>query len=51
MQVDKKTQGGELRFIVLSKIGVARFKTVPSDALLQVLALAEAGTDSVTASV
>ncbi|MBP6019430.1 MAG: 3-dehydroquinate synthase [Burkholderiaceae bacterium] len=50
MQVDKKTQGGELRFIVLPEIGVARFKPVPTAALLQVLALAEAGSASATAS-
>lgn len=37
MQVDKKTEGGQLRFIVLPSIGVARFKAVPMDDLQHVL--------------
>jgi 3-dehydroquinate synthase len=37
MQVDKKTEGGRLRFIVLSEIGRARFVAVPLDAVRQVL--------------
>lgn len=40
MQVDKKTEGGQLRFIVLPSIGVASFKAVPTKDLHQVLDLA-----------
>lgn len=44
MQVDKKTQGGQLRFIVLPEIGVAHFKGVPPAALRQVLEQATGAT-------
>lgn len=37
MQVDKKTEGGRLRFIVLSAIGQAQFLAVPLPAVRQVL--------------
>lgn len=37
MQVDKKTEGGELRFVVLPSIGTAQLKAVPMPALKQVL--------------
>lgn len=38
MQVDKKTQGGNLRFILLDRIGSAQIQGVPADALEAVLA-------------
>lgn len=38
MQVDKKTEGGTLRFILLPEIGRACFEPAPLDALKQVLA-------------
>ncbi|MGB6103402.1 MAG: 3-dehydroquinate synthase [Pusillimonas sp.] len=37
MQVDKKTEGGQLRFVLLPEIGRAQFEGVPSEALRQVL--------------
>jgi len=37
---DKKTQGGELRFVLLSEIGKAESRAVPDTALRQVLAQA-----------
>jgi len=37
MQVDKKTEGGRLRFIVLSAIGQAKFLPVPLESVRQVL--------------
>jgi 3-dehydroquinate synthase len=37
MQVDKKTEGGRLRFIVLSAIGQAKFLPIPLEAVRQVL--------------
>lgn len=37
MQVDKKTEGGQLRFVLIPEIGQARFEGVPDQALLQVL--------------
>lgn len=37
MQVDKKTEGGTLRFILLPEIGKAVFQAAPLDALRQVL--------------
>lgn len=42
MQVDKKTEGGQLRFVLLPALGEARVQGVPDDALRQVLALAAA---------
>lgn len=38
MQVDKKTEGGQLRFVLLPRIGQAVFQATPMDALLRVLA-------------
>jgi 3-dehydroquinate synthase len=37
MQVDKKTEGGRLRFIVLSAIGQAKFLPIPLEEVRQVL--------------
>lgn len=37
MQVDKKTEGGQLRFVLLSAIGQALCESVPAQALEQVL--------------
>jgi len=37
MQVDKKTEGGRLRFVLLPEIGRASFVPAPMDALRQVL--------------
>jgi 3-dehydroquinate synthase len=37
MQVDKKTEGGRLRFIVLSAIGQAKFLPIPLESVRQVL--------------
>src|SRR5690606_6328900 len=41
MQVDKKAEGGQMRFVVLTALGAARSQPVDADALAQVLALAE----------
>jgi 3-dehydroquinate synthase len=37
MQVDKKTEGGTLRFILLPEIGTAHFEAAPLEALKQIL--------------
>ncbi|MGP1613459.1 MAG: 3-dehydroquinate synthase, partial [Pollutimonas bauzanensis] len=37
MQVDKKTEGGQLRFVLLPEIGQARFEAAPLEALRRVL--------------
>ncbi|MDS1139599.1 3-dehydroquinate synthase [Pusillimonas sp. SM2304] len=37
MQVDKKTEGGQLRFVLLPEIGQACFEPVPAEALQRVL--------------
>ncbi len=37
MQVDKKTEGGQLRFVLLPEIGQARFEAAPTGLLRQVL--------------
>ncbi len=37
MQVDKKTEGGQLRFVLLPKIGQAVFQSAPMDAVREVL--------------
>lgn len=37
MQVDKKTEGGQLRFVLLPEIGRAVFQSAPNDALREVL--------------
>jgi 3-dehydroquinate synthase len=37
MQVDKKTEGGKLRFVLLPEIGQARFEAAEPDALRHVL--------------
>lgn len=42
MQVDKKTEGGQLRFVLLSELGKACVKSVPDQALREVLARAAA---------
>src|SRR5690625_5147203 len=44
MQVDKKAQDGNIRFVLLDRIGSARVQTVPADALDAVLASAGGGT-------
>ena len=41
MQVDKKAEGGQLRFVVLTELGRAVSQPVPDTALLQVLKHAE----------
>jgi 3-dehydroquinate synthase len=38
MQVDKKTEGGELRFVLMPELGRAHTRSVPAEALAQVLA-------------
>ncbi|MGB6055700.1 MAG: bifunctional shikimate kinase/3-dehydroquinate synthase AroKB [Burkholderiaceae bacterium] len=38
MQVDKKNEGGEIRFILLKPLGAPRIESVPRDALLATLA-------------
>ncbi|HUG58444.1 MAG TPA: 3-dehydroquinate synthase [Candidimonas sp.] len=37
MQVDKKAEGGKLRFVLLPEIGQARFEAAPPDAVRRVL--------------
>lgn len=37
MQVDKKTEGGQLRFVLLPKLGQAVFQPAPMDAVREVL--------------
>ena len=37
MQVDKKTEGGQLRFVLLPRIGEAVFRSAPTEALRDVL--------------
>lgn len=39
MQVDKKAEGGSVRFVLLDEIGSAKVQTAPSDAVDAVLAL------------
>jgi 3-dehydroquinate synthase len=39
MRVDKKTEGGELRFVLLPEIGRAEVRPVPAEALAEVLDL------------
>jgi 3-dehydroquinate synthase len=38
MQVDKKTEGGQLRFVLMPQLGRAHTRSVPAEALAQVLA-------------
>jgi 3-dehydroquinate synthase len=37
MQVDKKTEGGQIRYVVLEKIGKAQIKSVPDALVLETL--------------
>lgn len=37
MQVDKKTEGGQIRYVILEKIGKARIKSVPDAQVLETL--------------
>jgi 3-dehydroquinate synthase len=37
MQVDKKTEGGQIRYVVLEKIGKAQIKSVPNALVLETL--------------
>ena len=37
MQVDKKTEGGDIKFVVMSRIGAAHVRGVPREALERVL--------------
>jgi len=37
MQVDKKTEGGEIRFVLMPQVGQAITRTAPLDAVHQVL--------------
>ncbi|MCH1997998.1 3-dehydroquinate synthase, partial [Achromobacter xylosoxidans] len=38
MQVDKKTEGGEIRYVLMSRIGAAMMRAAPADAVRAVLA-------------
>jgi 3-dehydroquinate synthase len=38
MQVDKKTEGGQIRYVVLEKIGKAQIKSVPDAQVIETLA-------------
>jgi 3-dehydroquinate synthase len=38
MQVDKKTEGGQIRYVVLEKIGKAQIKSVPDAQVMETLA-------------
>jgi 3-dehydroquinate synthase len=37
MQVDKKTEGGQIRYVVLEKIGKAQIKSVPDAKVIETL--------------
>jgi 3-dehydroquinate synthase len=37
MQVDKKTEGGQIRYVVLEKIGRARIQSVPDAQVIETL--------------
>jgi 3-dehydroquinate synthase len=43
MQVDKKNEGGQIRFILLKPLGAPLITTVPQDALLATLQACTAG--------
>jgi 3-dehydroquinate synthase len=38
MQVDKKTEGGEIRFVVIDRLGSARMQGAPEALVREVLA-------------
>jgi 3-dehydroquinate synthase len=38
MQVDKKTEGGEIRYVLMTRIGAAMMRAAPADAVRAVLA-------------
>jgi 3-dehydroquinate synthase len=38
MQVDKKTEGGQIRYVILEKIGKAQIKSVPDAQVIETLA-------------
>lgn len=38
MQVDKKTEGGQIRYVILEKIGKAQIKSVPDTQVIETLA-------------
>lgn len=38
MQVDKKTEGGEIRYVLMNRIGAAMMRAAPADAVRAVLA-------------
>jgi 3-dehydroquinate synthase len=37
MQVDKKTEGGKIRYVILEKIGKAQIKSVPDALVIETL--------------
>jgi 3-dehydroquinate synthase len=37
MQVDKKTEGGQIRYVILEKIGKAQIKSVPDALVIETL--------------
>jgi 3-dehydroquinate synthase len=37
MQVDKKTEGGQIRYVILEKIGQAQIKSVPDNQVIETL--------------
>ena len=37
MQVDKKTEGGQIRYVVLEKIGKAQIQSVPDSQVIETL--------------
>jgi 3-dehydroquinate synthase len=37
MQVDKKTEGGQIRYVLLEKMGKAQIKSVPDPQVLETL--------------
>jgi 3-dehydroquinate synthase len=43
MQIDKKNEGGQIRFILLKPLGAPLITTVPQDALLATLQACTAG--------
>jgi 3-dehydroquinate synthase len=38
MQIDKKTEGGKIRYVLLEKIGKAQIKSVPDAQVIETLA-------------
>jgi 3-dehydroquinate synthase len=37
MQVDKKTEGGQIRYVVLEKMGKAQIRSVPDSQVMETL--------------